>query len=179
MKGIGIGEVKVYMGSMFAGKTTKLVDDLILAGEGSICFKPKVDDRAGDDSISTHDGIEFPATPVEQASMILYLLDSEITTVGIEEASLFLDDPTLIPTIETLREMGFNVVITGLDLDSDGKPFGQMPEIAILSDECIKLRTNCVHCGSKASLSKFKGNKDSVVAVGGEEAYEPVCRNCY
>jgi thymidine kinase len=173
-----IGEVTVYWGSMFSGKTTKLIVDLVMAEEGAICFKPATDNRDGE-VIRTHDGIEFPVTTVESASEILFLLDSEITTIGIEEASLFLDDPTLLPTIELLRTLGYRVIITGLDLTAEGRPFGQMPEVAAIADNCHKFRTDCVDCGEKASISHFKGTKTEVVKVGGAKEYEPLCRNCW
>lgn len=149
-----IGELKVYWGSMFSGKTSQLIKDLMQEGTGSICFKPTNDDR-DEDVIRTHDGIEFPATPIYQASMIFMLLDEEVTTIGIEEASLFLDDPTLIPTVETLRDMGYKVIVTGLDLTAEDVPFGQMPYIAALADECIKFRAKCADCGEKASNSFY------------------------
>lgn len=173
-----VGELRVYWGSMFSGKTTQLIKDLTNDGIGSICFKPSRDVR-DNDVVRTHDGFEFPATPVGQASMIFMLLDSDITTIGIEEASLFLDDPTLIPTVKTLRELGYKVIVTGLDLTAEDKPFGQMPIIAAIADECIKYRSKCVECGEKSSISYFKGGKKEVVEVGGQDKYAPLCRTCY
>ena len=174
-----IGELTVYWGSMFSGKTTRLIEDLQKAGEGAICFKPATDVRDADDVIKTHDGTEFPATPVTAASMIFMLLDNAVTTVGIEEASLFLDDPTLIPTINLLRNMGYQVVVTGLDLTAEDTPFGQMPKIAAMSDECVKMRAVCSDCGEKASNSFYTGGLKGVVEIGGKDKYMPLCRNCY
>lgn len=173
-----VGELKVYWGSMFSGKTSQLIKDLMEDGTGSICFKPSNDNR-DDDVVRTHDGIEFPATPIYSASMIFMLLDDEITTIGIEEASLFLDDPTLILTIETLRDMGYKVIVTGLDLTAEDVPFGQMPYIAALADECVKFRATCADCGEKASNSYYMGEKKELVEIGGKEKYKPLCRSCY
>lgn len=173
-----VGELTVYWGSMFSGKTSKLIADLVMAGEGSICFKPSNDVR-DDEVVRTHDGFEFPATAVDSASMIFMLLDSEITTIGIEEASLFLDDPTLIPTLDTLREMGYRVIVTGLDLTAEGEPFGQMPQVAAIADNAIKFRAKCAKCSEKASISHFKGGQKSLVEVGGADKYEPLCRECW
>lgn len=174
-----IGELTVFWGGMFSGKTTKLVNELVKAGEGAICFKPGTDDRASMDAVKTHDGIEFPATAVGTASMIFMFLDNQITTIGIEEASLFINDPTLIPTIKTLRNMGYRVIVTGLDLTSDDEPFGQMPLIAAMADECVKLRSYCAACGEKASNSYYTGIKNDIILIGGSEKYAPLCRSCY
>lgn len=179
-----IGTLAVYWGSMFSGKTSALIEDLLAVGTGAICFKPAVDNRDSVDLIKTHDGIEFPATTVDEASQILYLLDSEITTIGIEEASLFMDDPTLVPTIEVLRNMGYDVIVTGLDMTAEGKPFGQMPTIAAISDDCYKFNTTCVSCKETgvikwANMSHFKGGQKETVEVGGSDKYEPLCRECW
>lgn len=174
------GEVKVFWGGMFSGKTTALIEELLSAGDGAICFKPKVDTRWDKHTIRTHSGLEFPVTPVERPSHIIGLLDSSITTVGIDEASLFLDDDSLIPTIEVIRDLGFNVVVSGLDKDRNGKPFGQMPLIAAIADQAVKLRARCNDCGNLASYSFLKGkDSDSIIRVGGEDEYEPLCRPCY
>lgn len=173
-----VGTVTVYWGSMFSGKTTQLIKDLMYAGEGSVCFKPSTDNRDNEDIVRTHTGDEFPATVVEEASQILLLLDSEVTHIGIEEASLFLDDPTLVPTIECLREMGYHVIVTGLDLTAEGVPFGQMPNIAAISDYCYKFYAKCAECGGRASISHYKGGQKSVIEVGGADKYEPLCRKC-
>lgn len=172
-----IGEIIVYWGSMFTGKTKSLIRHLKEAGEGAICFKPMIDTRYGLDIIRSHDGEEFPVTPIKQASEILLLLEPTITTVGIDEASLFYDDPTLVPTVQTLRKMGYKVVITGLDMDRFGRPFGQMPVLAAIADQCYKLRTTCKDCGDASSIQYFKGKEGDY--IGGAEKYEPLCWDCY
>ncbi|MEC0276819.1 thymidine kinase [Peribacillus frigoritolerans] len=174
-----MGEITVYWGSMFSGKTSALIEDLINAGEGAVCFKPLVDNRDPEDLIKTHDGVEFPATTIKEASQILYELDYGVTTVGIEEASLFMDDPTLLPTIELLRNRGLDVIVTGLDMTSEGEPFGQMPHIAAISDNCLKFHASCAECTDFASISYYKKGKKDTVAVGGADKYLPLCRECW
>ncbi len=173
-----IGEVTLYWGTMFAGKTTRLIQDLKQAGEGAICFKPATDTRYSHNISKTHDGVEFPVITIKQASDIFLLLEPHITTIGIEEASLFYDDPTLIPTIITLRDMGYNVIITGIDRNLKDEPFCQMHKIAALADNCIKLRAKCVQCGRPASMNYFKG-EDKSNLIGGADKWEPLCRSCY
>lgn len=173
------GEIILYWGPMFAGKTSHLVEHLKEAGEGAICFKPYIDDRDGLDVIKTHDGLEIPATPVKNALEILLCLDSEITLIGVDEASLFYGDPTLVPVLRVLREMGYTVIVTGLDRDYRDLPFGQVPEIAAIADQAIKLRAKC-SCGKPATICWLKEDyKDTKDLVGGEEKWEAVCRACY
>lgn len=176
-----VGEVTVYTGTMFGGKTSKLIDKMVGAGESSICFKPLLDNRAGDNVIKTHDGVELPVTSVKSASEILFLLEPTIKVVGIDEASLFYDDPTLIPTIEVLRDTGRDVYIAGLDRTFEDKPFGQMGSIMVMADVVKKLRAKC-SCGELASVSTLKANVNTDSKedlIGGEDKYEPMCRTCF
>lgn len=170
------GEITVFWGTMFTGKSTNLIANLKEAGDGAICFKPYSDNRDEPDIIKTHDGLIYPVTRVEKASEILLYVKPGLTTVGIEEASLFFDDPTLIPTLQTLREIGIDVFVTGLDMDRHGVPFYQMPVIAAIADNCFKLRTRC-SCGEFASLNYYKG--DGTTFVARDDMYEPLCRTCF
>lgn len=176
------GEIILYWGPMFAGKTSHLIKHLQEAGEGAICFKPYTDNRNGLDVIGSHDGFEIPATPLKSAYEIFKCLDNAITTIGIDEASLFYNDPFLIPTIKKLRDMGYTVILTGLDRDYRDLPFGQIPEIAAIADQAIKLRAKCI-CGKSATICYLKEkHKQPITArelVGGAEKWEVICRTCY
>lgn len=173
-----IGEIDFYWGTMFTGKTSRLIEELAKAGEKAMCFKPKADTR-DDGVIRTHDGTEFPVTQVRNAIDILPLLSEDITTVGIDEISLFGDDPSLIGTLELLRMLGYKVIATGLDRDYEDMPFGQSGMVATIADNCYKLRVKCGKCGERlASISHLK-DKDADSHIGGSEKYIPLCRQCY
>lgn len=173
-----MGEVTLYWGTMFAGKSTRLITDLLRAGDGAICFKPATDTRDAKDVIVTHDGIEFPVTTVRRASEMFLYLEPRITTIGIEEVSLFYDDPTLLPTIKALRDMGYDLVMTGIDRNLKDEPFCQMGEVACLADNAIKLRATCIECGAPASMNYFKG-EDKTNLIGRADKWDALCRTCY
>jgi len=175
-----VGTVRLYMGSMFSGKTTTLIEILRFRRNQAICFKPSIDNRSGSATTSSHNGFEYPSMIINQASEIFLHDLNNITLIGIDEASLFLNDPTLIPTVRVLRDMGFDVVISGLELTSEDEPFGQMGDLACISDEVYKLRTYCSMCKDRpASISMFTGSEKGLVKIGGESLYKPVCRTCY
>ena len=53
-----MGKIEVFIGPMFAGKTTSLirrVKELKAEGKKVKVFKPSVDNRYGEDVICTHD----------------------------------------------------------------------------------------------------------------------------
>lgn len=176
-----IGEITLYWGTMYSGKTSALINDLIKAGEGAICFKPLIDNRYSNDCVVSHDGIEFPATPIQKASEIFLLLDNKITTIGIDEASLFENDPTFVPTVLKLRDMGYHVILSGLDRTSEDTIFTAMSYLASMADNCVKLRTKCSDCKTNlATISFYIGSepKTSAIKVGGIGEYIPLCRSC-
>lgn len=175
------GEITLYWGTMYSGKTSALINELIKACEGAICFKPVIDNRYSDDCVVSHDGIQFPATPIQKASEIFLLLDNKITTIGIDEASLFEDDPSFIPTVLKLRDMGYHVILAGLDRTSEDTVFSSMAYLAAVADNCIKLRTKCNDCKTNLATISFyigKEPKTSAIKVGGVKDYIPLCRNC-
>jgi len=176
-----VGEITLYWGTMFSGKTTRLINDLIKADKGAICFKPLIDNRYSNDSIVSHDGLEFPATPIKQASEIFLLLTNDITTIGIDEVSLFENDLTLIPTIITLRDIGFNIILAGLDRTSEDRIFTNMAYLSAIADNCIKVRTICESCHKNlATISFYIGDepKTGDIKVGGSSDYKALCRAC-
>ncbi len=84
-----------------------------------------------------------------------------------------------------LIHYGCQVVVSGLDKDFRGMPFGPMGDILALADERVSLTSTCVQCGQPAVLPQrlIDGRPanwdDPIVYPGATEAYEPRCRNCH
>ena len=71
------------------------------------------------------------------------------------------------------------VHVAGLDGDFRRQPFGKVVDLLPLADRITKRAGLCKHCGH-ASLFSLRTVPDKrPVLVGGNEAYEPVCRTCY
>ena len=175
-----MGELIVYWGSMFSGKTTRLIQDLTAHRDKSICFKPGTDTRDGVSTIKTHDGQKYHAITVDSPMEIMNLhLDPRFEVIGIEEASLFAEEESLIFVVSVLRDMGYKVIVTGLDMTSEGEPFGAMPHLAAIADHCEKLHAECAECGGRGYISHYKGGQKGVVEIGGADKYEPLCLSCW
>jgi thymidine kinase len=52
-----------------------------------------------------------------------------------------------------LADSGHEVIVSGLDMDFRGHPFGPMPILLAEADEVVKLRAICARCGWDASRS--------------------------
>lgn len=173
------GSIEVICGSMFSGKTEELIRRLRRAQIARLnveIFKPETDTRYNETAIVSHNQNSIPSTPVNNSSAIL-LLGSHIQVVGIDEAQFFDDE---LPNIcNILANKGIRVIVAGLDMDFQGKPFGPMPALMAMAESITKVHAVCVKCGNPAMYSYRLVPNDARILLGEMESYEPRCRHCF
>ena len=178
-----IGSVEVITGSMFCGKTDELIRRLrraSIAKQHVQVFKPAIDNRFGEEKVTSHAGSEYKAIPIEKAADIRALLEKETTVVAIDEAQFM--DQEIISIANYLADQGIRVIISGLDTDFRGEPFGPMPTLTAQAEIVTKLHAICMVCAEDASRTqrlvdgKPAHFNDPVVIVGAAELYEARCR---
>ncbi|MBD3225743.1 MAG: thymidine kinase [Caldithrix sp.] len=173
------GWIEVICGSMFSGKTEELIRRLkraLIARQKVAIFKPKIDNRYSKNEIVSHDLKKIKARVVEKPAEILnQALESHV--VGIDEAQFF--DENLVGICQTLANMGKRVIVTGLDQDYQGKPFGPIPNLLAVAEHIDKMHAICVICGNPANFTYRKTEEKEKVVVGASDIYEARCRNCY
>jgi len=173
------GWIEVICGSMFSGKTEELIRRLRrseFAKQKIEIYKPNIDTRYHDIKVVSHEGREIPGTPVPASSNIL-LLATEADVVGIDEAQFF--DNELPNVCNQLADRGIRVIVAGLDLDYQGKPFGPMPHLMAIAEYVTKVHAICMNCGNLAYVSHRKIKDENLVVLGEFENYEPLCRTCF
>ncbi|MCD6347838.1 MAG: thymidine kinase, partial [Bacteroidales bacterium] len=116
------------------------------------------------------------STPVPSSGNIL-LMVSEVDVVGIDEAQFF--DMGLVEVCNQLADQGVRVIVTGLDMDFRGKPFGPMPNLMAIAEYVTKVHAICMRCGQLAQYSHRTTADDKLVVLGETESYEPLCRECF
>ncbi len=172
------GWIEVICGSMFSGKTEELIRRLKrveIAHLKAEIFKPSIDIRFDEQKIVSHDENKIQSTPIDNSQTIL-LLAQDVDVVGIDEAQFF--DNEIANVCETLALKGMRVIVAGLDMDYQGKPFGQMPNLLAIADYITKLHAICVVCGNIANVSYRKVKTGGQVLLGEKDLYEPRCRVC-
>ena len=120
------GWIEVVCGSMFSGKTEELIRRIKRAQFASlkpIIFKPKIDTRDGENKVVSHDNSIIPCEMVSAANEI-YKRAEHCKVVGIDEAQFFDDEITEV--CNNLANNGVRVIVAGLDMDYEGRPFGPM-----------------------------------------------------
>lgn len=187
---IAKGRLEVICGSMFSGKTEELMRRLRraeFAKQNVLTIKHVIDNRKNHSCIVSHDGKERLACAIENAydsiQGITTLADNSINVVGIDEVQFFPKE--IVDVVMRLVQGGKRVIVSGLDLDFRGEPFGIMPDLLSLADEVTKLKAICVLCGKEAHHSqrilngKPASYDDPVIMVGASESYEARCRDCF
>ena len=187
--------LEVITGCMYSGKSSELIRRLRrhqIAGQHVLVMKPALDDRYAPDSVATHIGETLDAHPVvdvEHIRLLLrkrpFLMTGEV--IGLDEVQ-FLDDE-IVDVLEAEAHKGRQVIVAGLDLDSDGQPFGPMARLLAVADKVTKLTAVCVAhdpetdrpCGKPATRSYRVTQEEFVeqVKVGSFGVYEARCRVCW
>lgn len=187
------GNLEIITGCMFSGKTEELarrLHRLLYAHQAYILIKPTIDDRC-ETFVATHHDLKLFAyllAPGNETLAELVKIVGEdrlekADVVAFDEGQFFSDK--LAELCEELVTMGKRVIVDGLDLDFCGQPFGPMPALFALADRVDKLQAICTKCGKPATRSQRLVNGElarldsPLIEIGGEEAYEARCRNCW
>ena len=173
------GWIEVICGSMFSGKTEELIRRLNrarIAKQRVEIFKPGLDVRYSDAHIVSHDQSSIPCTTVDTAEQ-LRLLTAEVDVVGIDEAQFF--DEAIVDVCNELANRGLRVIVAGLDMDSEGRPFGPMPFLMATAEYVTKVHAVCMHTGRLAHYSHRKEVGGPQVLLGESDRYEAVSRGVY
>lgn len=176
----GAGWIEVITGSMFSGKSEELIRRLRraqIARQKVQIFKPGIDNRFGDDHITSHSEMRIPSENVSTSRELLERVRPETEVVGIDEGQFF--DVELPAVCNTLADQGRRVLVAGLDQDYLGKPFEPMPQLLAIAEYITKTLAICVVCGSPANHTQRLVASSERVLVGATGTYEARCRACF
>jgi thymidine kinase len=181
------GWIEVICGVMFSGKSEELIRRVrrgIIARRKVQVFKSHLDSRyAGLYSVTSHDGTEVEASPVDSAAEIFRLIRPGIEIIAIDEAQFL--DAEIVPVATLLAQRRVRVILAGTDTDFRGEPFGAMGDLMAVAEVVDKLQAICVVCGDPACrnqrlLDGKPARYDSpTIMIGGRESYEARCRHCH
>jgi len=173
------GWVEVICGSMFSGKTEELIRRLNrarIAKQDVKIFKPAVDTRYHNEDIVSHNASSISSIPLKDPAEMLSLAGN-CDVVGIDEAQFFQE--SVVDVANQLADAGKRVIVAGLDMDFQGKPFGPMPSLMSIAEYITKVHAVCVVCGDVANYSYRKIPAQNQVLLGETDSYEARCRKCF
>ena len=173
------GSIEMIVGCMFSGKTEELMRRLrrsIIAGRTVGIFKPVMDDRYDKEEVVSHDNRTISSVAVSSIDE-LKRRANDFEVIGIDEVQFFHE-----PIVEMVVEMansGKRLIISGLDLDYNGKPFGPVPDLMAVAEYVTKIHAICMRCGEPAAFSFRLSKSDDQILVGHKSDYEARCRKCF
>ena len=176
--------LELIVGPMFAGKSSAILSRVRRARTLDwSCFivTCAIDTRydASGASIMTHDKEGVSAFGAKALAEVKDHKDyKNARLVVIEEGQFF---PDLLEFVKhAVDKEKKDVVVVGLDGDSERRKFGQMLDLVPLCDRITKLSALCKRCGDGTAAifsACVKGDKHGEqVCVGGADMYEPMCR---
>ena len=175
------GWIEVICGSMFSGKTEELLRRIRraeFANQNIELFKPAIDTRYDEIDVVSHNENARVSTPVHNSSEILLYVNMEtVQVVGIDEIQFF--DDGIVDVCNQLANAGIRVIVSGLDMDYLGVPFGPMTKLMAVAEYVSKQHAICTRCGNLAQYSYRTSAQEGQVLLGEKDVYEPLCRHCY
>lgn len=175
------GYLHLFLGPMFSGKTSALVQKYRTysrTGFKVIVINHALDVRYSSSHLSTHDATTVPCTFASHLKDMSDLI-KDVDVVLINEGQFFDDlKETVLDWVDNKMKI---VYVCGLDGTSDRTPFGQILSLIPYADSYEKLRSICEACGKKDAPFTYRDKTQSNgqdIQVGVKE-YKPMCRTCY
>ena len=169
------GTITVVQGSMFAGKTERLIAFLREAqksGRRVRAFKHAIDNRYDATHLVTHRNDSFPAIAVRDVEAIL-LQCEEIDCLAVDEGQFF--GEALVDAVVKMRSAGKFIIIAGISHDAWGRPFDPMPQLSAVADAVEVQQSPCKICRKPAPYTQRMVPVTTPTMVGGLGDYEPRC----
>lgn len=169
------GKLTVIYGCMFAGKTTKLIEDvnaLLAKGIKVAVFHPVIDTRYKLNAIAAHNGESHESQALDLD--IKHIEKDGYKAVALDEMNFFSD--SVIIAIKELLKAGIDVYVAGLDNNYLGEPFPVVQKLMDMADEKIELFAKCNICGKPAMYTFRTVKNDALIVVGGTDMYEARCK---
>ncbi|MFB7892771.1 thymidine kinase [Microbacterium sp. NPDC056044] len=177
--------LQVVAGPMFAGKSEELlrrVRRARIAGLEVEVVSHALDDRRGEGLVSSHSGLSVPSRSVpDVAALVAGVQGRGLDLVAIDEAQFF--GPDLVAAVDELVTGGVTVVVSGLCVTFDGRPFEPLPALMAIAEDVLKLTAVCAVCGEDAAFHQRIAAAPTgdpriptSAQVGGIESYQARCR---
>lgn len=180
------GTLEMVVGPMFSGKTEEVINlakKMDFANRNYQIFKPMIDTRYNPNEIVSHNKSHLPCIRIQHGEDIKKHLKPETEAIIIDEAQFF--EENFYRTILKLIDLGYRIIISGLDTDFRGEPFKTIANLLSIADKVSKLTAICSCCKSPATMTQRIINgkpayyNDPLILIGERDSYEPRCRDCH
>ena len=180
-----VPKLKVYVGPMFSGKSTRLLDQVKryqIAKKNVLCVKPTLDNRYTNEGfIITHNDAHLKCYNIASGKDLLALFEQQnasqkVDLIAVDEA--FMIDNISESLLNLFYTYKIDVIVSSIDMSASNLPFKDISEILSHATHVKKCKAVCTICGADASYTSRKFSLDEAegqVRVGGSDLYEPRC----
>ena len=175
--------LELIIGCMFSGKSSEIIRitrRLNTINQKYLLIKPIIDVRYSKDKVSTHDDIHVDCLIVDRLHTIYKnTLYKESQYIIIDEGQFFTGLHEFV--VSAVEKHNKNVIVVGLDGDSNRNNFGEIHKLIPICDSIKKKKALCFLCkdGTEAIFSKRILDSKDQINVGSKDKYLAVCRNCF
>ena len=180
-----MGRIELIIGCMFSGKSSELIRRVrrYESISTNVLSINNDDDNRYEDNLNnivTHDKVKQNAISVNKLLPVMLTQQyKDASIIAINEGQFFSD----LVDFCTISADYHNktIIIAGLNGDYKREPFEEISKLMPHADEILKLSAMCKSCnnGTLATFTKKKTESTQLIEIGGDDIYEPVCRNCY
>ena len=177
------GYLNIFIGPMYAGKTTKLIEtyeECLDNNKIVTVLTHSAEIRYSIDKLSTHDKKKISCFKYDKIKSFIEEQHDVIKTADIiliDEGQFFSDlYSEVLHMVNVLHKC---IYVFGLDGDFQRNKFGQILDLIPHCDTVHKLHSRCSECSEPAIFSHRTINSSEQVLVGSENIYQPLCRSCY
>ena len=179
-----MGRIELICGPMFSGKTEELIRKINrfrYSKKQILLFKPKIDNRYSKSKITSHNKNKEPAHLVDTIDDIKRICEKfkDVKVIAVDEVQFIKSNRPLYLDFLTLKSRGYEIILSGLDMDYRGIPFPLIPEIMAIADNVKKLKAVCFECGEDAGMSFRFSTEKEVIEIGAADKYSALCFSCW
>ena len=174
------GKLETIVGAMFAGKTSELLKRILWAKHQSkkiIVIKPIIDNRYSQEKIITHNDLSHECFAMKDWKHVNdnFKFNKDFVDMVFLDEIQFMKTNETLENVEKILNSSIDVVSSGLDQDSRGRPWETSSMLLGLSDKIIKIYGFCNVCGMEATKTYRKTEGGDRTQVGASDIYEPRC----
>ena len=121
-----------------------------------------------------HNSNYIESIPVKNSTDIIISIDAQV--IGIDEVQFFKND--IVSVCNKLANKGKRVIVSGLDMDFNGEPFGAMPHFHLLQKKLQNYMPSVMTVKiANNSFRTYKSN--NLIHIGEKDKYKPLVENAF
>lgn len=174
-------KLTVFIGPMFATKTSKLIeyiDKSYYQNKKIIVFKPLIDSRYSNEYVVSHNDKKIKANNLKNSIELSNFDLKEYDVIAFDE--FFMIDgigKELIKQFSNPDMKNKEFVVSSIQLSASGVPFEEVKEILPYATNIVVCTSVCTKCKEEAYYTVPKPEfRNGEYGVGGSETYEPRCQ---